>query len=223
MTEREKRGSRAKKHQRGSPIKKPKSVLIVTEGRITEKEYFEALTKRLDIVSDVDVRANGGSAPTSVVKVVRDEVDGSNEYYRVFCVIDRDNHGDYDSALKEIDEINDSSDVEVVVIPSFPSFEYWLYLHNRFSTKPYSHYGSPASEMLNDLKKIDIFKDYDKSIPESLFNYLYENYKFAVKHAVQALEYAHKDTNAKEYHEDPSTRVHFVVEDLKRLAQRSAR
>ena len=223
MTGRERSGRRAKNRLRGSPTKKPKRVLIVTEGQITEKEYFEALIRRLGIVSDVEVRASGGASPTSVVKVARDAIMGNRDYNRIFCVIDRDDHGDYDSALKEIDEVNSSIDVEVVAIPSFPSFEYWLYLHSKYSTKPYSSYGSPAGEMIKDLKKIDIFEGYDKSIPESLFNYLYENYKDAFKHAVQALDYARKDINAKEYHEDPSTRIHSVVENLKQLAQRRAR
>lgn len=223
MTGWERSGRRAKNRLRGSPTKKPKRVLIVTEGQITEKEYFEALIQRLGIVSDVEVRASGGASPTSVVKVVRDAIERKKEYNRIFCVIDRDDHGDYDSALKEIDDVNSSIDVEVVAIPSFPSFEYWLYLHNKYSTKPYSSYGSPAGEMIKDLKKIDIFEGYDKSIPESLFNYLYENYKDAFKHAVQALDYARKDINAKEYHEDPSTRIHSVVENLKQLAQRRAR
>lgn len=223
MTGRERSGRRAKNRLRGSPTKKPKRVLIVTEGQITEREYFEALIQRLGIVSDVEVRASGSASPTSVVKVARDAIKGNRDYNRIFCVIDRDDHGDYDSALKEIDDVNSSSDVEVVAIPSFPSFEYWLYLHKKYSTKPYSSYGSPAGEMIKDLMKIDIFESCDKSIPESLFNYLYENYKDAFKHAVQALDYARKDINAKEYHEDPSTRIHSVVENLKQLAQRRAR
>ena len=223
MTGRERSGRRARNRLRGSPTKKPKRVLIVTEGQITEKEYFEALIRRLGIVSDVEVRASGGASPTSVVKVVRDAIERKKEYNRIFCVIDRDDHGDYDSALKEIDEVNSSSDVEVVAIPSFPSFEYWLYLHKKYSTKPYSSYGSPAGEMIKDLKKIDIFKGYDKSIPESLFNALYKNCKLATENANKALEHIHKNTSVKNYHEDPSTRIHFVVGNLKQLAQRRAR
>ena len=223
MTGREKRRSRVKKRQRRSPSKKPKGTLIVTEGRVTEKEYFEALIQRLGIVSDVEVRASGGASPTSVVKVARDAIRGNEDYNRIFCVIDRDDHGDYDNALMEIDKLNSSSDVEVVAIPSFPSFEYWLYLHKKYSTKPYSSYGSPAGEMIEDLKKIDIFKGYDKSIPESLFNALYKNCKLATENANKALEHIHKNTSVKNYHEDPSTRIHFVVGNLKQLAQRRAR
>ena len=195
----------------------PYRILIVTEGRVTEKDYFEALIKRLRITSEVDVQANGGNAPKSVVKVARDTIRSGKNYSTIFCVIDRDNHNDYDDALSEIDKINSYSAVEVMPIPSFPCFEYWLHLHEKYSTKPYSAYGSPASEMIKDLKNIETFEHYNKSISNSLFNVLYENCGFAIKNAKKSLEYAYNNTEASMYHEDPSTRIHIVVERLKEI------
>ena len=198
----------------------PKKVLIVTEGRKTEKEYFGAMIRRLDIGSDVDILANCDPAPTSVVQSAKDKINENNNYHRVFCVIDRDNHGDYDKALKEIEEANRHGDTAIDAIPSLPCFEYWLYLHKEYSSKPYPAHGTPAKEMIDDLRKLDIFKDYDKSISDSLFSILYDNCKDAIKRANRALKESHSsDPEIKIYHENPSTRVHRLVENLESIVR----
>ena len=142
MSRSRRQGVLSKKMNRRGKRSGPRKVLIVTEGRKTEKEYFGAMIRRLDIGSEVDILANCDPAPTSVVQAAKDRINGNSDYHLVYCVIDRDNHGDYDQALKEIEVINRQSDAILDAIPSLPCFEYWLYLHKEYSSKPYSIHGS---------------------------------------------------------------------------------
>lgn len=103
--------------------------------------------------------------------------------------------------MKEIEEADRHSDVTLDAIPSLPCFEYWLYLHREYSAKPYSIHGSPAKEMIEDLKKLDIFENYDKSIPDSLFDILCDNCKDAIRHANRALRQARdNDPEVEKFH-----------------------
>lgn len=202
---------------RESSREEPKSVLIVTEGRKTEKEYFDALIRRLRVGADIDAPRNGDSSPISVVNrakkaIKRDET----EYDIIYCVFDKDNrtYSSYDEAIRMIKNLNRRhSDIEINAIPSVPSIEYWLYLHTGYLDRPYSN----AREMEKDLKRIPQFKRYNKSITSDLFKYLFKNRQTAKDNAARSVTDG-KHRLDKMYHENPSTRIHVILKKLEEFS-----
>lgn len=192
-----------------------KTVLIVTEGKKTETDYFDKLILKLRASADIEGTRKGDSAPTSVVKRAEKAIRrDSGEYEVIYCVFDKDSHADYEAAIKMIDKLNRSNvNIEISAVPSVPCIEYWFYLHKKYLDKPYATVGSPATELLKDLKKIPEFRDYDKSIPIKIFNYLFDNQHKARENAIRSLEDG-QQRGDREYHENPSTRVHLVLERL---------
>ena len=186
-------------------------ILIVTEGKKTEKEYFDNLIQRLDVSGSIDVIEKSKSAPTRVVEKAKESIDKKEDYEIIYCVFDKDNHKDYDRALEMITSIDGTNSIEVHAITSVPCFEYWLYLHSAYTDGPYSS----AKEIRNNLEQIPKFKDYDKSIQGALFEYLFKYRLKAKNNAIRALKAARQHQRApKEHHENPSTRVHIVLEKL---------
>ena len=196
--------------------REPKPILIVTEGEKTEKEYFDALIQKLGVGASVDLTEKGDSAPTSVVRKAMKSIERGDDYEIIYCVFDRDNHDDYDNAIKLINSF-DRDGVAIHAIPSIPCFECWLYLHSDYLTKPYSNANSSATQMLKDLRRKSPFENYNKSISTDLFEYLFENRHNAKKHAIRAIKYG-KQNGHDEYHEDPSSRVYLVLDGLENFS-----
>lgn len=199
--------------------KEPKPILIVTEGQKTEKEYFDALIQKLGVGASVDLSEKGDPAPTSVVKKAMKSINRGDDYEIIYCVFDRDDHDDYDTAIQMINSVDKECDVEIHAIPSIPCFECWLYLHSDYLTKPYSNVDSSATQMLNDLRGKPPFQNYDKSISADLFEYLFENRHNAKRHAIRAIKYGRQNGHS-EYHEDPSSRVYLVLDGLENFSLR---
>lgn len=109
-----------------------RTVLIVTEARETEPNYFRGLRDD-SIVSDrfaVTVKSSKGKAPSKTVqKAISDneKQEGRGEAYdKVWCILDveeRDNREQIDAALKLAD------DHGIKVCLSNPCFEVWLLFH----------------------------------------------------------------------------------------------
>lgn len=83
--------------------------LIVTEGEVTEVEYFEALKSLLKLVSvDLDICGKEcDSSPMAVVRYALERADAEGAYDKggyndVYCVFDRDTHTDFEKALSQI-------------------------------------------------------------------------------------------------------------------------
>lgn len=98
-------------------------VLLVCEGRNTEPSYFHQFR-----LPSVTIRIEGGSGdPSRVVALarqLRDEALGTDEQFtQAWCVIDRDNHAHFASALQ------DARQLGLRVAWSNQAFEYWLLLH----------------------------------------------------------------------------------------------
>ena len=97
------------------------SVLVVTNGIRTEKDYFDALrTEPWVAVDTVRIKAMDG-APAAVVKRAADVRDGS-EYDEAWVVCDAD---DFDVRLAA----SHASRHSVKLAVSVPCFEVWLILH----------------------------------------------------------------------------------------------
>lgn len=189
-------------------------VLIVTEGKKTEPEYFNDLKKYHKIHSaNIKIDGSSDSSPDSVVKYGRklyeDERSRGDAFDRVYFVFDKDTHLTYSQALDEIKRYRRKN--IFFAINSVPCFEYWLLLHFTYTTEPFKAAGklSAADAVIQKVKKH--IPDYDKSTA-GLFVQLYDQLEQAKKNAVLSIEEASKTRT-----DNPSTRVHELVDYLQNI------
>lgn len=107
--------------------KERRRLLIVTEGRVTEQQYFEGLIQHFRSsgaqIAGCTVRPGGGE-PSLVLDCARDIVARStSEFDEVWIVVDVDEHSKLESVLRECAAGGERAAV------SNPSFEVWLLWH----------------------------------------------------------------------------------------------
>ena len=98
-------------------------VLIVTEGERTEPNYFHNLIKNEKLSSaNIVITGECGSNPLSVVneglaRLKQSKKGGpSTTYDRVYCLFDRDEHQNFEAAIKK------TKDNNIEIICSYPCF-----------------------------------------------------------------------------------------------------
>ena len=117
-------------YQRGSSQRQPRRrVLIVSEGQ-TELAYLHELLDYLDLNrANVKMRQGQPSNPDGVLGDARQHFEADpEEYSRIFCVFDRDEHQSFAPVLQEIQTGIRRGEI-ISAVPSVPCFEYWLLLH----------------------------------------------------------------------------------------------
>lgn len=214
--------------RRAATIAPKRRVLIVTEGEVTEVQYFENLKSILGLVNvDLDICGKEcDSSPTAVVRyaIARAEAEGLHSnggYNDVYCVIDRDTHIDFHKALGEIAAANKPRSSfkgeRIFQIVSYPCFEYWLLLHFEFGRSPFSAFGNKsAAEMLAaELKKHSPFEAFEKSLTKEMLANLQAAKETAVANATKALSDANKTGEM-----NPSTTVHELITALEKLGKK---
>lgn len=197
-------------------------VLIVTEGEVTEVEYFEALRSSLKLVSvDLDICGKEcDSSPTAVVRYALHRAEAEGTYKRggyndVYCVFDRDTHQDFEKALSQILNANKPRSgfkgETITAVPSYPCFEFWLLLHFIYSRAPFVAAGrkSVAQVVESELKKYSPFENFDKSLTNEMAQALQAKTVIAIEHAEMVMEDVEKTGNV-----NPSTKVHLLVKAL---------
>ena len=183
-------------------------VLIVCEGKKTEPHYFNGLKVAYGLSNaNISVTAADGTDPVSVVQHA-ERLMADFDYDRVFCVFDRDNHHNYDTALRRMRDSRRGRAGTFAAITSWPCFELWLLLHYRYSTAAITAVGaqSAGDRALRELcthcstyrkGAADIFKE-----TAPLLN-------AAIRHAKQLAQH-----NVASGTQNPSTLVHVLVEYL---------
>jgi hypothetical protein len=214
---------------RSSAKRKPYDrVLIVCEGEKTEPYYFEEMKVVLDLDSaNIKIDGSCDSSPKSVVEHAitlfeRARVKGE-QYDRVFCVFDRDQHETFDEAITTVNKYNKKLSVDIyylkyedpsfTVIRSTPSFEYWLLLHYIPTTRSFLSTDTKSSgdQVIDELKVyITDYKKkkkgiYKMSTSNNLLNGALAHSKRIFNNAVKT-----KDFN-------PSTNIHILVNYLQNI------
>lgn len=199
-------------------------VLIVTEGRVTEKEYFECLKAKLGLGSHqvVVLGSEGESTPVQVVENAQRRLENRGEDFKyVYCVFDMDGDDrrfrDGIAAVQKMEK--DNGDIEKVeAITSVPCFEFWLWLHVSDRIRPYPTTGNPCQILKKDIKKFDLFKNYSTKagLMKSIFESLDENRGDALNQSNSIFDNAEDEEQI--YWRNPSTRVCVVVEHLKGMS-----
>ena len=130
-------------------------------------------------------------------------------YDRVYFVFDKDSHASYEETVTKISQHKPKDVFHAAV--STPCFEYWLLLHFKFTTRPYTaiEKSSIAEVVINELK--EFMPDYEKG-SNKIFSSLFSQVEFAKNNAARSLEHAkcsHTD--------NPTTYIHELVTYLQNL------
>lgn len=185
-------------------------VLIVCEGAKTEPNYLKEILESLGLLnSGIEVCGKEcGSAPLSIVKYAQKRLDEDNNFDRVFCVFDKDSHATYQAA---IDRVNRKPRKKWATIKSVPCFEFWVLLHFKTTTKPFTGTGerSPCDNLLIELKKE--FGEYQKGC-KGLYKLIGDKTDTAIANAKKALIAAQSAGT-----DNPGTEMHILVEHLREL------
>lgn len=175
----DKRRDRQRPLGRRKPFKEPKPlILIVSEGKNTEPQYFEGLARacRVTLV-DVKFHRKRG-VPLTLVQIAKDERDSAAQaakregdenlrYDSVWCVPDVDKHPN----IPEAKLMAAANGIEIVI--SNPCFELWLLLHFQ---------ESPGAKHHRDMQKLmkSHIPNYDKHVDFTDFR---DGYPQAIKRA----------------------------------------
>ena len=138
-----------------------RTVLLVTNGRVTENAYLQQLCRRVDrdrVSAKVKV-INGD--PLTVVKELSGPRSDLSDYREVWIVVDHDGRERHDF-LKECRKLSSSQTV-VHGIVSVPCFEVWLNAHYA----PVQNYQSQADAQEHYLKLTGLSKKNAKTLPGS--------------------------------------------------------
>ena len=199
---------RLRRPARRPAFKSPKRrMLIVTEGAVTEKKYFEGMIAALRN-SRIDYKVIGGvGVPQTIVATAIDlqraagekarlEQDDNLKYEEIWCAFDVDQHPKIPEARKLAHQHG------IALAISNPCFELWLWLH--FSDAPGPR---TPQEMQSKLRRF--IPEYRKHVR---FTDLADGYTTAVQRAIQLDEQAHA---ASDEGRNPTTGVWRLTESIR--------
>lgn len=137
----------------------------------------------------------------------------------MFCVYEKDsNDKNFSQAIKILKRLeNTDSACKIIAVSLIPCFEFWYLLHVSYSNRSYSGVDSLCKHLIKKLQSHKIFQNYDKSSCGEFYDEIANKRSFAIDNAKRILISA-QESKLKDFHEDPSTRVHIVVERLLNLA-----
>lgn len=206
----------AKKKQGKNLKRQPKNlkprakILIVCEGEVTEKEYFDYLKKMYRLnTAEVKIKEDGGSSPNSVFKDALDLYNRSLKrdqvsYDIVYCVYDRDEfsqHADVKNKIEQQANFN--------LIFSDPCFEVWYLFHYDALTKPFIKNGSKTASQQVKSQANKLLN----STGSNHLEYLFCKTEEAIKNA---------KSNAKQNISNPYSNVYELVEKMKEIGSMSS-
>lgn len=191
-------------------------ILIVCEGAKTEPNYLEDIRRELRLATaNIEVCRGEGRSPGTIVKYALERFDEDDEFDRVYCVFDRDEHADYEASVERCRQLRkmnkNAKHCLFTAITSNPCFEYWLILHFEDTSRPFVRKGkkSPGDCAVSHLKKY--IAKYDKG--ERGIHGLVRN------HQATAIARA-KRVNQLNL-ENPHTKMNELVSALEELKQKS--
>ncbi len=210
---------RAKLKDRKKEIRtpKPNSFLIVSEGEKTEPLYFNGLAQHINKkygqsinveMPIIDTCGEGKCTKSLVEETAKIVSRAPIMYNQVWIVFDKDDFDDFDEAIALCEKYG------YRIAWSNQSFEYWLYLHFDYSDSAL-HRKDWVDKLDSHFKKLGMNPNgYDKADPR-IFELVttYGSLKAAIGHAKRIEDIY--DKNVKPSLQDPCTKVHHLVNELK--------
>ncbi len=174
--------------------------LIITEDSKSSQCYLKGMIRHLEHNAKRFEINHSGSSPKSIMQKASVEI---NNYKTIFCVFDKDSHDNKGNTYTDLmNWIKDQKNV--VAINSVPCFEYWLYLHFKYTDKPLEN-----CEAIEKLLNRHIPK-YNKG--QVCFNDYEEGFEKAVAGGRKSINRFNKEDG-----EDPMTRMSEFYDALKSI------
>lgn len=188
-------------HRSKARYKPQPTVLVICEDSKSAKRYLEDATHYFRVHVTVEISHCGKTDPKGIVA---DAVKRQKDFDRVFCAIDRDTHGNFDEAIALA-----KSEPKIVLIRSYPCFEFWYLLHFGQNRRPYIAGGnkSAGERLVADLKACPGMAEYCKGSTSKLFEALLPRLRSARDVSPQVLAQAIREENL-----NPSTEVHILID-----------
>lgn len=185
------------------------TVLVLCEDSKSGKSYIENAAHHFRANAKVEVAHCGVTHPSGIVE---EAIRREKKFDKIYCVIDRDEHKCFDRAVQLA-----KAHSKIILIRSFPCFEFWLLLHFGYCRKPFSRSGahSAGDNVGRELKQKDGMKGYDKGSGIDYFNKLLgEKFDLARQISPRVMSDA---VNSGE--KNPSTEFHILINDLESLGK----
>ncbi|MGK5054861.1 RloB family protein [Janthinobacterium sp. RB2P8] len=191
----------------GARFKAQPTVLVICEDSKSARKYLEDATIYFRVHVKVEITHIGKTDPKGIVTAA---IERTKQYDRVFCAIDRDSHETFHEALR-MAKFNE----KVVVVPSYPCFEFWYLLHFGYTRKAYTSVGgaSAGDRLVADLKTKKCMKDYAKGGEKGMFDALLPEFEVARRNSARALADAQRDGEI-----NPSTTMHELMDFFESLS-----
>jgi hypothetical protein len=203
-------------YRRRGPTREPYDVvLLACEGSKTEPNYFKEAGVAYQLSSlNIQIRQPPGNDPLKIVEFAIDELARDSDYNRAYCVFDRDQHSNFDQAIRRAEESEHGRVGRLFVIPSVPCFEIWILLHYRYTARAYTAVGSQTAceRLIREVR--EHFADYEKG-RTGVFAELSGTLNQALANAARLEEH-----NADTASLNPATRMHHLICYLKELRQK---
>lgn len=189
---------------RRTNIRQPLSrFLIVCEGEKTEPLYFDAFRVPTVAIKIVPIRKD----PLAIVEKAINYVRNDDGYNQVWCVFDKDDEPPerFNQALAL------AKKNKIRVAYSNQCFELWYLLHFNYCDTALGR-ADYAGRLSNELGRT-----YRKD-DATLYSELLPRQEHAIQNAHRLLEQYHPHNPP---YDDPSTTVHFLVQELNRFTQKN--
>ncbi len=181
---------------------------MLCEDSKSSKTYFEDAAKYFRSHALVEIAHCGHTDPLGIVT---EALRRARDFEHIYCAIDRDSHQNWKSAHDAAKGSN-----KVIVIASYPCFEFWLLLHFKYSRAPYVASGglSAAEQLLQDLRMIPEMSKYAKGDVSKLFESLINKLPVAIANSTRTVRDRETENEL-----NPSTETHLLLDAFKELSE----
>ncbi|WP_457392499.1 RloB family protein [Roseateles sp. P5_E1] len=183
-------------------------VLVLCEDSKSALNYLVDATRHFRSFAEVSVAHCGRTDP---IGIVEEAISKKKDFDTVYCVIDRDEHDSFNAALNRA-----YAQPEIKIICSYPCYEFWLYLHFKYSRAGVRSVGgqSAGARMTTALREQEGFGTYHKGSNASVFYQLLNQLPTARANAARVLAEAIADIEM-----NPSTRMHLLIDAIEELGK----
>jgi len=187
-----------------------KTILIVTEGLRTEPDYLKGLRNHLKLTAvDIEIMKAPGTDALSVVACAIEIRDDRKREARRGCTVPYDSvwavfdteRADTNPKLNDALQKAEANRINIAL--SNPCFEFWLLLHDEFTTAPF-----PKCENVIRRIKDRYLPDYEKN------NIPVESYIPKVPTAVHNAEQCQNHHKTAGTEGNPSTGVYLLIREM---------
>ena len=189
-------------------------ILILCEGKKTEPYYFKGIKESeefkyksltMELIIHDTKKNTAKELVKETVEIIKNSKREGDPFDEAWVVFDKDGYTKHPEAF---DTAKNNKKIKIAF--SSISFEYWILLHFKYTTKAFSKADNIISEINKCYKKLSL-PSYDKCANN--YDILKKHTDTAIKHAIRSREFAkiEIDRGTKIYNLNPYTDVDILI------------